>query len=228
MRSSESKIASSRLAKRLFWEENETSWGNFLIVANPDAKFDDEIAYFGTPLYYASCLGLFDICQDILGRAPEATNAPGGFCGNALQVASVEGNEAIVRLLLEKGAEVNAQGGHFGNALQSAAVMGHEAIVRLLLEKGAKVNAQGGQYGNALQAAAVIGHEAIVRLLLENGAEVNAQGGRFGNALQAAAAEGYEAIVRLLRENGAEDNGCDQSEEESGEESVEGSEGEYN
>ncbi|PWO15022.1 hypothetical protein PtrARCrB10_12117, partial [Pyrenophora tritici-repentis] len=52
-------------------------------------------------------------------------------------------HEAIVKLLLNKGADVNAQGGEYGNALQAASAGGHEAIVKLLLDKGAGVNAQG-------------------------------------------------------------------------------------
>jgi hypothetical protein len=88
-------------------------------------------------------------------------------------------NEATVRLLLDRGADVNAQGGYYGNALQAAAQRsGNEATVRLLLDRGADVNAQGGCYGNALQAAAErSGNEATVRLLLDRGADVNAQGG---------------------------------------------------
>jgi ankyrin repeat protein len=62
-------------------------------------------------------------------------------------------HEAIVKLLLENGAEVNAEGGKYGNALQAASFRGNEAIVKLLLENGAEVNAEGGEYGNALQAA---------------------------------------------------------------------------
>ena len=38
-------------------------------------------------------------------------NAQGGHHGNALQAASSEHHEAIMQVLLEKGAEVNAQGG---------------------------------------------------------------------------------------------------------------------
>jgi ankyrin repeat protein len=34
----------------------------------------------------------------------------------------IRGHEAIVKLLLEKGADVNAQGGLYGNALQAASV----------------------------------------------------------------------------------------------------------
>ena len=63
----------------------------------------------------------------------------------------------LLKLLLEKGADVNAQGGEYGNALQAASYKGHSEIVKLLLEKGADVNAQGGEYGNALQAASYKG-----------------------------------------------------------------------
>ena len=70
-----------------------------------------------------------------------------------LQAASNEGEEAIVKLLLENGADVNAKGGVFWIALHAASQRGEEAIVKLLLENGAEVNAEGGQYENALQAS---------------------------------------------------------------------------
>ncbi|KZP27544.1 hypothetical protein FIBSPDRAFT_730607, partial [Athelia psychrophila] len=90
--------------------------------------------------------------------------------------------DVIVRLLLEKGADVNAPGGYYGNALQAASEGGHDVIVRLLLEKGANVNAQGGRLGSALKAARYEvldkqsrppkhrDRELIVNLLLEYGA----------------------------------------------------------
>ncbi len=49
----------------------------------------------------------------------------------ALAWAVEKGHEAVVRLLLEKGATPDQQ------ALSWAAGNGHEAVVRLLLEKGA-------------------------------------------------------------------------------------------
>jgi ankyrin repeat protein len=65
-------------------------------------------------------------------------------------VASVRGHEAVVKLLLDKGADVNAQGGYYGNALQAASSGGyktpssggHKAVVKLLLDKGAHSNAE--------------------------------------------------------------------------------------
>ena len=70
-------------------------------------------------------------------------HAWGGYYGNALQVASAEGHEAVGRQLL-KDVDVNAQGGFYGSALQAASNGGHKAVVQLLLEKDADVNAQGG------------------------------------------------------------------------------------
>ena len=67
-------------------------------------------------------------------------NVTGGEYGNALQAASYHGNQEIVKLLIEKGADINAQGGEYGNALQAASLNGNQEIVKLLIEKGAKSN----------------------------------------------------------------------------------------
>ena len=56
----------------------------------------------------------------------------------------IRGSSEIVKLLLEKGADVNAQGGDYGNALQAASVGGHKEIIELLLEREAEVDTQGG------------------------------------------------------------------------------------
>ncbi|KAJ3886736.1 ankyrin repeat-containing domain protein [Lentinula edodes] len=163
----------------------------------------------GTPLYYGALKGLSEGVQKLISEPETAKvyiNMTGGAYGNPLQAASFSGHKAIVKLLLEKGADVNAQGGEYGNALQAAAYGKNEAIVKLLLENGADVNAQGGEYGNALQAAVLKENEAIVNLLLEKGADVNVQGGEYENALQAAVLKENEAIVNLLLEKGADVN----------------------
>ena len=82
-----------------------------------------------------------------------------------------KGGEAILKLLLDKGADVNEQGELYGKALRVASSEGYEAIVKLLLDKGANPNAQGGYYRNALQAASRGGHEAVVKLLLDEVAD---------------------------------------------------------
>ncbi|CUS12034.1 unnamed protein product, partial [Tuber aestivum] len=160
---------------------------------------------YSSAIYYSSLLNLVTCCKLLLYRGDAVNlNSRGGQYGNALQAAAAAGNESVVQLLLEHGAEANAEGGDYGNALQAGARAGSERVVCLLLERGADVNAQGGFYGNALQAAAQGGNESLVHLLLERRAEVNSHGGQYGNALQAAAQAGNESIFRLLLECGAE------------------------
>ena len=48
----------------------------------------------------------------------------------------------MVKLLLNKGADVNAQYGLSGSALRLAPLNGNEEMVKLLLDKGADVNAE--------------------------------------------------------------------------------------
>jgi ankyrin repeat protein len=76
-----------------------------------------------------------------------------GEYGNALQAAVTNGHEALVRLLIDRGADINAHGGKYGNALQAAAYTGHETLFRVLIDHDADFNAQGGEFGSALQAA---------------------------------------------------------------------------
>jgi ankyrin repeat protein len=73
-------------------------------------------------------------------------------------VGAENGHEAVIRLLLEKGAEINAKGKFGWTPLSLAAGSGHEAVVRLLLEKGADINAEDEK-----------GHEAVMRLLTHSG-----------------------------------------------------------
>lgn len=121
----------------------------------------------------------------------------------ALYYASLLGLGAVVKNLLDRGADINAQGGENANALQAASLGGHKEVVQLLLDNDADVNAQGGRYGNALRNASIEGHQEVVQLLLEKGADANAQDRDYGNALEAASFKGFESIVRLLLDEGA-------------------------
>ena len=122
--------------------------------------------------------------------------------GNVLYAASSGGHGDIIKLMLEKGANVNAQGNH-GNALQGACHRGYKEIAELLIRAGADVNSGGKAYKSVLQAAAYGGNKDIIELLLETGANVKEQG---GYALQAASAGGHKQVVELLLTRGADVN----------------------
>lgn len=87
-----------------------------------------------------------------------------------LHIAAFEGDIKLIRLLLDKGADINSGGKRFGSALQAASYAGRLHVVRELMDNGADINAQGGSYRNAVMAALRRGHVEVVQLLLDNGA----------------------------------------------------------
>jgi hypothetical protein len=128
----------------------------------------------------------------------------------ALHSASFMGEEALVKLMLDAGANVNwgdhdnRSEGYLATALHLAAKKGHEATVRLLLEYKADVNAKDNAERTALHLAAAEGHEAVVGLLLEHKADVDAKTKGKWTALHIAAGHGHGAVISLLLKNGAD------------------------
>jgi len=101
------------------------------------------------------------------GAGPDATDREG--YRPALVAAAARGDTAIVRILLDAGADVDKSEGGFNTALTHAAGEGHTPTVRMLLERGANVRCGGGGQLGALGSAARLGYEEIVRLLLAHG-----------------------------------------------------------
>ncbi len=86
-----------------------------------------------------------------------------------LAYAAYQGNERVVRYLLERGAKVNGaaqQGGTYANTpLMMAAIQGHERIVRMLLAAGADADVR--VYGGhtAAELAVKYNHHALAQLI---------------------------------------------------------------
>ncbi|KAF3065738.1 putative ankyrin repeat protein [Trichoderma lentiforme] len=74
----------------------------------------------------------------LLEQYPEINvNAQGGIFGSVLQTAAFYGQTGLVRLLLDRGADIDARGGKCGSALNAAIFRGYWDIVKILLQKGA-------------------------------------------------------------------------------------------
>jgi len=111
----------------------------------------------------------------------------------------------MVRLLLDRGAEVNKANNNGDTLLHAASHKGHDAMARLLLDRGAEVN-KANNYGDMpLHAASGKGHDAMARLLLDRGAEVNKANNAGTTPLHYACHFNREAVARLLVRRGADD-----------------------
>jgi ankyrin repeat protein len=122
----------------------------------------------------------------------------------ALCTAAALGYEAVVQLLLEKGAKMESKDRYSPTPLSLAAELGHEAVVKQLLEKGAKLESKSNNGRTPLSLAAEHGHEAVVKQLLEKGAKLESKSNNGRTPLSLAAEHGHEAVVKQLLEKGAE------------------------
>jgi ankyrin repeat protein len=117
--------------------------------------------------------------------------------------AAESGEEAVVKILLKRGAELEAEDEYGQTPLSRAAESGHEEVVRLLLEKGANPQARDKVNWTPLSYAAKNGHRAVTKLLVERGANLEDENSYGWTPLLRAAEGGYEAVVKLLLEQGA-------------------------
>ncbi|WP_226556212.1 suppressor of fused domain protein [Priestia aryabhattai] len=136
---------------------------------------------------------------------PERLNMMTPF-GTWLHVAASRGELAIVKKLIELGANVNVLGGVYGGgALNEAASAGHIDIVRYLLSCGADMDVRDPER-NPLFGAVSNGHAAIAELLIESGIDTNVtysgESMREVDALTFAKEQGQKEIVKLLESQG--------------------------
>ncbi len=124
----------------------------------------------------------------------------------ALHLAAVHGRVKVVKLLLERGAEVNAKQKSELTALHLASLNGHTEVVKLLLERDAEVNAKQESGITPLHYSIGEGYIEVATLLVEHGAEVNAKQKNGITPLHIASLKGRTKELGFLLEKGAEVN----------------------
>ena len=130
-----------------------------------------------------------------------ATLLDSGVNGSpALHDAALKGRIAMLRLLLEHGANANHRSSSGATPLHDAAIGGNVEAVRVLLENGAAINAREVESGDtALYMASALGRIEVAKLLLAKGAEVSIASKEGGTPLHAAVANGFTDIAEAIR-----------------------------
>jgi ankyrin repeat protein len=124
-------------------------------------------------VWEAAALGRPDAVQRALDASRDLLDAHGADGHTPLGLACFFGASAVVRLLLERGADVSvAAANEMRVQPLHAAVAGRDAeVVALLLARGADVNARQQVGYTPLMGAAGAGREDLVDLLLAHGAD---------------------------------------------------------
>ncbi|KAL8777527.1 MAG: hypothetical protein Q9194_002505 [Teloschistes cf. exilis] len=115
---------------------------------------------------FENILQCSQIVQHLLDAGAETDNIISRF-GNALHLASYMGIQDIVRLLLQRMADVNIFGGY--------SERGHPATVELLLDRGIEVNRLSPEHSTALHRACAHGNMTMIQTLMNHHADINAQ-----------------------------------------------------
>lgn len=174
------------------------------------SEVNERGGYFGSALQAAACRGELEVVRVLLEAGATANEIDIGHFHSALLSAcmiDIDTNIAIVKLLVEHGADVNQkQKGPYPYPLHATSkfvTFSANDPNEILLEAGADPNLCGGLYGTAVQAAAAQGGEDSCRILLKNGANPNITGGFYNTPLQAAYRHGWFRVIGLLYNNGA-------------------------
>jgi ankyrin repeat protein len=106
----------------------------------------------------------------------------------------------ILRLAIEKGANVGAIDNNNETPLHAAAIVGDQEAIKILIEKKAEIDAKNKYQRTSLHLAAKEGHVEIVTLLLANGASPDLTDNEGETPLTKAlgASKNREAVVNLF------------------------------
>ena len=113
----------------------------------------------------------------------------------ALMIASRQGYQPLVALLVERKANVGLRSAHGDTALMFAALKGHLEIVKLLIDHGGAVNQDGWA---PLHYAAFENRAEVVKYLILKGAQKDALAPNGYTALMLAARGGHIAAATAL------------------------------
>ena len=101
----------------------------------------------------------------MLDHGADVNCKPGEVC--PLEIAVLQRNIVMLRLLLEAGADVNRRSGFFGSPFLCAIHRGNVEIVKMFLGYGADMTSESSNHSNPLLWSFVCGRKEITRLLLK-------------------------------------------------------------
>ena len=169
----------------------------------------------GSPLYYATLCGLYDLAERLITKHPEQVNAVSGRMMAPLPAALYKRHFRVANLLHRHGAVVDVRGNEGRTPLYCASIWGNVDIMQWLFNHGADTNVPRNDGRTSLQIAASNMELEAVQLLLDHNAYVNSHDNAGETPLsytiwmrcfsQREQGEAVDVVQRLL-EHGADPN----------------------
>ena len=168
----------------------------------------DALDYTGqTPLLCAARKGHLPVVEKLLEAGADLRLHTSTASRTALHWSASEGHEAILSVLLIRGADKDALD-HFGETpLMAAARHDHLRTTEKLLEAGADFSIHSPHHGNTvLHMATSVGHGGILSALLLKGADKDIPNFVRETPMMYAVREGHASVMEQLLEAGADPN----------------------
>ena len=182
--------------------------GHQCIDVNKRNKWCAALTEAATSDYFAIAEALLDHNAD-----PEIQEGPHHASGTPLNRAIDNGHKAIVRLLLQRGANAKVVDTYNRTIVHSAAVNGRSDVLKILFEAdcGVDINAQGTNGRTALHDAAYFDYCSTIEILFDNGARTdihdNANRSPLGVANDQSNLDALRLLTKLRKQEELRDDG---------------------
>ena len=164
---------------------------------------------FGNALQVATINGHRDTIEYLL-RNNVDVNLRGGEYGSAIVAAAaayhVKESHAIIRLLIEKKADIESKDKNLKSALHYSSRYGIIPAIELLLNNGANVHSVSDFGQTALHVACVYGREHAIQILMNHGSDIHHVDNAGWTTLHVAAFNGHVSVCKMLIDLGAKVN----------------------
>jgi ankyrin repeat protein len=178
----------------------------YILDKFPNFNPNRPCGFTGSAFDHAAKNGLENAVRIMLQKGVALSKNSESGC-MSLALAARNGHAAVVKLLLEHGADPTTSPGGCIPLLEAAGGCGggHTGVIKALLEQpGIDVNYRGGRSMTTVLQVACNGQYEALSVLLESGSEVNAQNEYGVTALSFATSCGYTDVVKLLMRYGAQ------------------------